>query len=113
MSEPNLEQVKRLAEQLSPEERKQLWKHLADLPDSDIQSLDLQPTSTEGAEQKDVVTVDGDSYVLIYTETTVIVILAKRPIFQVTFHPENYRLSQMEIRSWKDALPTERMREQV
>jgi len=43
MTEPTLEQVKRFAEQLSPEERGQLWQHLAELPDSGIKTIPFPP----------------------------------------------------------------------
>lgn len=36
MSETNLEQVKKLVEQLQPEDRTKLWDHIAKLPDSGI-----------------------------------------------------------------------------
>jgi hypothetical protein len=45
MSESNLEQVKKLAEPLSPEERKELFNFLAALPDSGIASGKIDPPS--------------------------------------------------------------------
>lgn len=115
MPDADLEQVKKLVEQFSPEERIQLWHHISELPDSGIHggSLDPPPISTEGATQTDTVTVDGDSYTIVFTDVTAAVLLKNRPIFQVFFYPENYQLSRMEIRSWKDAPPTEQMKEQI
>ncbi len=43
MSKVSLDQVKKLAQQLSPEDRSDLFHFLADLPDSGIQSQTLEP----------------------------------------------------------------------
>jgi hypothetical protein len=111
MSESNLEQVKRLAEQLPPEGRLELWNYLADLPDSGIQSSSLDPpqVTPEGEE------IEGadDLPLLVSTETTAAIFLKRRVIFQVAFHPDNYQRSQMQIRSWKDAPPPARVKEQI
>src|SRR5229473_5237987 len=106
MENLNLEQVRELATKLSPEDRLQLWQYLADLPDSGVQSGNLEAPET---------TLDGESAeganqdlpVMVSTPTSATLFLKSREILQVTFRPENYRQSQMEIRSWKDAPPSE------
>jgi hypothetical protein len=113
MSEPNLEQVKRLTEQLSPDDRRLLWSFLSSLPDSGIQNLNEPPPTSGEAAKHSGTTTDGDYYELLYTPTNTTILLKGRVIFQVFFNPDNFQQSRMEIRSWKDEPPTERDKEQM
>jgi hypothetical protein len=114
MSESTLEQVKRLAEQLSPEDRLQLWYYLAALPDSGIQ-FNLEPPTVppEDRGKTQGATVDDDKYVLISTETNAAILFKGKLIFQISYDPVNFRQSRMEIRSWKDSPPPESLKQQV
>lgn len=112
MSESKLEQVKKLVEQLSPEDRIQLWHFISELPDSGIQSGNLAApeTTLDGAQ---VGNVNPDLPIIVSTDTSATIFLRSREIFQVTFRPENFRQSRMEVYSWKDAPPSERIKGQL
>jgi hypothetical protein len=116
MSEPNLEQVKRVAEQLSPEDRIQLFHHIADLPDSGIQSGSIDPPSPliSPEDKKKVEEMAGtDQPVVLSTDTHASIFVRGRAILQVFFFPNNFQQSRVEIRSWKDAPPTDKTKEQI
>lgn len=116
MPEPTLEQVKELAKQLTPEERKELFTFLANLPDSGIGTASLDPPSPLlSPEDKKTVEASAaqDEPIIVYTETYASIFLKGRPIFTLYFYPENHRQSRMEIPSWKDAEPTDRVKAEV
>jgi hypothetical protein len=116
MSEPTLEQVKELAKRLTPEERKQFFNFLADLPDSGIQTGSIDPPSpllSPEDKQKVEAMADTDQTVIVYTETCASIFLRGRPMFQVFFYPENFRQSRMEIYFRNAAPPRERVVEEV
>lgn len=114
MKDFDLERVKELASKLSPEDRLALWQYLADLPDSGVQtgSFDKPETTISGAKMGDA-PVDPDLPIMVSTDNSATLFLRGREIFQVIFRPENFRKSRMEIRSWKDAPPSEKMKEEI
>jgi hypothetical protein len=116
MSEPTLEQVKKLAAQLLPEDRLQLFHFISDLPDSGIASGQIDPPSPL-LSPEDKKTVEESATlndpIIVYTETYASIFLKGRPIFTLYFYPENYRQSRMEIPSWKDAEPTDRVKAEL
>ncbi len=98
MPESNLDEVIKLAEQLSPEDRLQLWHYLAQLPDSGLQSGSLvAPEITLDGELAEI--TYSDLPVMVSTETSATIFLKSREILQVTFRPENFRQSRMEVPS--------------
>jgi hypothetical protein len=110
----DLEQVKELVAKLSPEDRVALWSYIADLPDSGIQSgsFDKPETTIGGAKIGDT-TIDPDLPIMVSIPNSSTLFLRGREIFQVIFRPENFKKSRMEIRSWKDAPPSEKMKEEI
>jgi len=112
MSNVSLEQVKELAQQLSPEDRRELFYFLLELPDSGIPSQKLEPPpfTLDDAKETEASNANGDNYVVISTDRMARLMLKGRTIFDVFYYPENFRQSRMEIRSWKDAPPSERMK---
>lgn len=116
MSESNLEQVKRLAEQLSPEDRTKLFHHIADLPDSGIQSGSLDPPSPPlSPEDKKKIEELGatDKPVIVSTNTYASVFLCGRPMLLVYFYPRNFWQSRMEIFSKNAPPPRQRVVEEL
>lgn len=109
MSKVSLERVKELAQQLSPEDRSALFYFLAGLPDSGMQSHTLEPPpiTLDEAKETEAITADGDGYTVLSTGRAARLLLKGRTIFDVFYYPENFLQSRMEIRSWKDALPSE------
>jgi hypothetical protein len=92
MTEPTLEQVKRLAERLSPEDRLQLFYHLAEQPDSGIQPAEVysppdevQAWYAEALKESE----SRENFSALYDERNVIVLLKGRVIFELLFYPEN------------------------
>lgn len=114
MERSDLEQVKKLASKFSVEDRIALWQYLAGLPDSGIQSagFDKPETTLDGIEIGDR-PVDPDLPIMVSTDNSATLFLRGREIFQVIFRPENFKKSRMEIRSWKDAPPSEQMKEEI
>ncbi len=108
----DLERVKKLASKLSSEDRVLLWAYLADLPDSGIQSGDLGAAETN-LDGTRVENVDPDTPIIVSTPTSATIFLKSREIFQVVFRPENFRKSQTEVHSWRDAPPPENVKEQI
>lgn len=120
MQEPNLEQVKRLAEQLSPEERKDLFQHLAAIPDSGIHSGSLTDPPYEiwlnAKQQEDFGSTDR--FVIFSSPpgmnpTGVAVTLKGKTVFQVFYYPENLRGGGLKIRSWQDAPPADELKSEI
>lgn len=116
MSENTLEQVERLAAQLSPKDRLQLFHFISNLPDSGIASGQIDPPSPL-LSPEDRTTVEEsaarDDPIIVYAETYASIFLKGRPIFTLYFYPENYRQSRMEIPSWKDAEPTDKVKAEL
>lgn len=112
MENLNLEQVKELVVKLSLEDRLKLWQYIADLPDSGVQTGDLEApeTTLDGLPAEGT---DPDLPVMVSTGNHALLFLKSREILQVTFRPENFRQSQMEIRSWKDAPPSDEVKAQI
>src|SRR5215216_1488562 len=115
MSDISFERVKELAQQLSPEDRHQLFNFLANLPDSGIQSHNLEPppATLDDAKEIKTTTTKGDDYVIVHTDRMARLLLKGRIIFDVFYYPENFRQSKMEVGSWKDALPSDAVKEQI
>jgi hypothetical protein len=115
MSEVSLELIKNLAQQLSSEDRHQLFNFLANLSDSGIQSHSLEPppTTLDDAKEINTSTTRGDNYAIVHTDTMARLLLKDRIIFDVFYYPENFRQSRMEVDSWKEVLPSEAMKEQI
>lgn len=114
MNKPDLEQVQNLADALSVQDRLLLWKHIADLPDSTLHNLDIsKPTLSLDGSEPESETTTGEKYVLVAIDNCAMVWQKNRLVFQVAFYPKNYYTSQLEIPSWKDAEPTEKVKEQV
>lgn len=114
MKKSDLAQVQKLAAALSPEDRLLLWNYLSDLPDSGINNLDIsKPTQTLDGSEPEVETETGERYVLVTIDNYAMVWQKKRLVFQVTFHPQNYYTSQLEIHSWNDAALTEEAKNQI
>ncbi len=111
MTEFNLEQIKKIAEKLSAEDRLKLFHYLSDLPDSGIESGDLSqpPLTLQGAVESNEEVDNSDNFALLSTETTVAVFLKGKLIFQVFYYPENFRESNLKVRSWQTAPPSERI----
>jgi hypothetical protein len=93
MSEPNLEQVKGLAEQLSREERGQLWEHLASLPDSGVTTAQL-PAPLNFVRKKKA--AQGEERVVTFRfewkindDGETILTLDGAEIFRIVFNAEN------------------------
>jgi hypothetical protein len=111
MKKSALERVQELAQKLSPEDRLALWHFLAELPDSGVQSGNLAApeTNLDGTPVQDV---DPNVPVIVSTDTSASIFLKSREIFQVTFRPDNFQKSKTEVQSWRDAPPSERVKEQ-
>jgi len=105
MPDIDLEEVKKLAEQLSPDERQVLLNFLAELPDSGWSTLEPTPLALDGAKEYQPTTVDGDQYVVVATDKMARLLLKERVIFEIVYYPENYQQSRMEIRSWQNSPP--------
>lgn len=116
MPEPTLEQVQELARQLSPEDRKSVINLLFSLPDSGIATATVDPPSPLLSDE-DRKTVEesakSDLPIIISTDTYTAIFIKGRPIFQVYFYSENFQKSRMEIRSWKDSLPSEKVKNEI
>jgi len=116
MPKPTLEQVQELAQQLSPEERKAVINLLFSLPDSGIASATIDPPAPLlSAEDKKTVEefAAQNLPIVVYTEFYASIFLKGRPIFTIYFYPEGFRQSRLEIPSWKDAAPTDKIKEEV
>jgi hypothetical protein len=88
----SLEHVKELAEHLSPQERLQLFNHLAELPDSRIDEVEVYSPPDEIQERYAEALKESesrDSFSALYDERNVIVLLKGQPIFELLFYPEN------------------------
>lgn len=109
MSELTLEQVKKLAEQLTPEERQELWKYIADLPNSGINTFDPPTLIIDNKKLEE----SDDRAVIVSAEAFAAILLKRRIMFQLFFYPEAYQLSRLEIRSWANSLPTEKVKEHI
>ncbi|HKO61471.1 MAG TPA: hypothetical protein VJV03_09955 [Pyrinomonadaceae bacterium] len=116
MSAPTLEQVEDLARQLSPAERKSLINLLFSLPDSDIATATIDPPSpllSPSDENKVKEFANTDALVILSSDTYAAVFLRGRAMFQVYFFKENFKQSRMEIQSWKDAEPSEKIKNEL
>ena len=110
MKKPTLEQVIKLASQLSPEDRQELFLFIAQLPDSAIKtsvqvSSSSLPLSLDEKKKFDAAAKTDRMYVLA-SDTVALVFQRGRLIFQIVFFPENFLRSRMEIHSWKDSQDT-------
>jgi hypothetical protein len=88
----SLEHVKELAEHLSPQDRLQLFYHLAELPDSGIDEAEvysppdeIQARYVEALKESE----SRDGFSALYDEKNVIVLLKGQVIFELLFYPEN------------------------
>lgn len=114
MSDADLEQVLRLANQLSQPDRLRLFHHLSKLADNRKPSLEIQieeAIKKQGGE-------DNDNFVLVYNAPNtnpawVGVLLKGKTIFQILYYPENFRESRLKLRSWQHAPVTEDVKTQV
>lgn len=116
MSESSLDQVKKLAQELPPGERKHLFNFLAELPDSGIGTGSLDPPAPILSPENKKTVEDSaaqDNPIVLSTNTFASIFLKGRPIFTLFFYPDNYRQSRMEVPSWKDATPTEKIKEEL
>lgn len=112
MPKPTLEQVQELARQLTPDERKAVINLLFSLPDSDIATATIDPPSPLLSEaHKKIVeeSANSDQPLVISTDTFTAIFVRGRPMFQAYFYADNFKQSRMEIRSWKDSLPSEKV----
>src|SRR5690242_10404830 len=110
MKKPTLEQVIKLAAKLSPEDRQQLFVFIAQQPDSAIKTSvqALQPLSPAEKKKFNEAAKTDRLYLLASNDGRVVKVFQRgRLIFQVSFNPENFVRSRMEIHSWKDRLDTE------
>lgn len=89
----SLEHVKELAEHLSPQDRLQLFYHLAELPDSGVTEAEvhsppdeIQARYAEALKESE----SRDGFISLYDERNVIVLLKGQPIFELLFYPENF-----------------------
>jgi hypothetical protein len=106
---PTLEQVIKLAAQLSPEDRQELFLFIAQRPDSAIKtSVEARlPLSPEAKKQFDEAAKTDHMIVVVSDKGKVVKVFQRgRLLFQVTFNPENFVRSRMETHSWKDRLDT-------
>lgn len=112
MPKPTLEQVQELARQLTPDERKAVINLLFSLPDSEIATATIDPPSPLLSEaHKKIVeeSANSDQPLVISTDTFTAIFVRGRPMFQVYFYADNFKQSRMEIRSWKNSLPSEKV----
>src|SRR6266487_647078 len=106
MKKTTLEQVSKLASQLSPEERQQLFLFLAELPDSKVRvSVEgsLRNVLAPAQRKKFDATAKTDEIYVLSDGKFAAVFQRGRLIFQVLFYAENFLRSRMEIHSWKDS----------
>jgi hypothetical protein len=116
MKKPTLEQVIKLAAKLSPEDRQQLFVFIAQRPDSAIKTSvqALQPLSPAEKKKFSEAAKTDRLYLLASNDGRVVKVFQRgRLIFQVSFDPENFVRSRMEIHSWKDRLDTAEVNAQV
>ncbi|HKG46373.1 MAG TPA: hypothetical protein VKB02_06595 [Pyrinomonadaceae bacterium] len=109
MKKPTLEQVIKLAAKLSPKDRQELFVFIAQRPDSAIKtSVEARlPLSPEAKKQFDDAAKTDHMIVVVSDKGKVVKVFQRgRLLFQVTFNPENFVRSRMEIHSWKDRLDT-------
>jgi DNA-binding transcriptional MerR regulator len=107
MKKPTLEQVNKLASQLSPEERQELFLFLAQLPDSAIKtSVEVSLPLAPNEKKKFAEAAKTDQMYVLASDRVAAVFQRGRLIFQVGFYPENFLRSRMEIHSWKDSQDT-------
>ncbi|HKV39778.1 MAG TPA: hypothetical protein VJX67_11245, partial [Blastocatellia bacterium] len=98
--ELNVEQVTKLARELTPEERVRVALSI-------IESLG-EPDPMMGQEPKrtPLMTLGGEAFVLLATDTSASILHKGRLVFKLLFDPENFRQSRTEMLGWKDAAPT-------
>jgi hypothetical protein len=116
VSNLTLEQVQELAQQLSPEDRKSLVNFLFSLPDGDFATATIDPPSPLLSETDRKIVEESaksDQPIIISTDTYTAIFIKGRPIFQVYFYGDNFQKSRMEIRSWKDSMPSEKVINEV
>jgi hypothetical protein len=121
MSEPNFEQVIRLANQLSQLDRLRLFHHLSELPDSGIHSGGLEKPPFELQVEEAVKKKgggDSDDFTLAYTAPDVtpawvMVLLKGKMIFQILYYPESFRESRLKLQSWQEAMPQENIKSEI
>ncbi len=109
MKKPTLKQVIKLAAQLSPEDRQELFLFIAQRPDSAIKTSvqALQPLSPDEKKKFNEAAKTDRLYLLASNDRKVVKVFQRgRLIFQVSFDPENFVRSRMEISSWKDSQDT-------
>lgn len=121
MAKINIEKIKKLVEQLSSEERLELFHFISELPDSGIHTGNLTqpPYEIKENEQTEEDLEITDDFVIIYTlpevrPTGVAVILKGKTVFQVFYYPENYYEGRLKIkRSYQNAPPTEELMNRI
>jgi hypothetical protein len=111
---PTLEQVIKLAAQLTPDERQDLFIFIAQLPDSAIKTsvearLPLPPDEKKKFDEA----ARTDQMVVVVSGKVASVFQKGRLIFKMSFDPENFVRSRMEIRSWKDSEDTAAVNEKM
>jgi hypothetical protein len=113
---PSLERLKKVVQLLSPDDRKLLFSFISDLPDSGISTGRIDPPEPLLSPQ-DKITVQenatSDEPLVLATETYTAVFLRGRAVFQVFFYPEGFRHSRLEGHSWRNAPPSEDIKEQI
>jgi hypothetical protein len=114
MKKPTLKQVIKLASQLSPEARQELLLFIAQLPDSAIKtSIQVPFTISPDEKGKFDEAAKTDRYHVLASDRVAAVFQRGRVIFQVTFYPENFLSSRMEVHSWKDSEDTQWVHSEV
>jgi hypothetical protein len=96
MSKTSLERVKRLTQQLSPEDRVQLFAFI-------VESFDSETPALDGSKEIPLTTVGGENFILLATGTTAVIMYKGRQVFRLVFDPEAFRRGRMEMPGWKDA----------
>jgi len=110
MKKPTLEQVIRLAAKLSPEDRQELFLFIAQRPDSAIKTSvqAVQPLTPDEKKKFNEAAKTDRLYLLASNDRKLVKVFQRgRLIFQVSFDPENFVRSRMEISSWKDSQDTD------
>lgn len=102
-----LEEVTKLAAQLSAEDRVLLFNSI-------IQSFKEPPQGAlEETKQTESTTVDGERFVLMSTNATAVIMYRGRLVFKVVFDPDSFRQSRLEMPGWKDAPASPQVKEQI
>jgi hypothetical protein len=114
MKKPTLKQVIKLASQLSPEDRQELFLFIARRPDSAIKtSVQVPFTPSPDEKRKFDEAAKTDRYHVLASDSGATVFQRGRLIFKVVFYPKNFLRSRMEIHSWKDSQDTDWVHSEV